>query len=281
MATTMKSSTPLGQVTSYTGQYDAGLLYPIAREESRRNIFGGDVLPFSGEDRWTAYEVSWLDKQGKPHLRLAEFVFNCEAPHIVESKSFKLYLNSFNQTHFESESAVLHTMKQDLAGATGGDVNVVFYSLNDKEALSIDSFPGYCIDDCSIDIRDYHPKPQLLVIDNEQSVKNEILYSHLLKTNCPVTDQPDWATVFIEYTGKKIQPESLLAYLVSFREHQDFHENCVESIFCDLYRTGQLDQLTVYARYTRRGGLDINPLRSNYDQQSCHLIGSRLRTSRQ
>ncbi len=277
----MKSSIPLGQTTVYSGQYNAGLLYPITRQESRQHILDGDTLPFGGEDRWTAYEISWLDQQGKPHLRLAEFIFDCQTSHIVESKSFKLYLNSFNQTQFESESAVIQIMKQDLMQVTGGDVNVVFYSLNDSEALSIEAFPGYCIDDCLVDIKNYHPQPQLLVIDTKQSVKNEILYSHLLKTNCPVTDQPDWATVFIEYTGRKIRPESLLAYLISFREHQDFHENCVESIFCDLYRTGELEQLTVYARYTRRGGLDINPLRSNYGQKSNQLVRTRLRTSRQ
>lgn len=275
----MKPSIPLGQQTVYTNQYDPDLLFPVVRAEARQQLHLGASLPFKGEDCWSAYEISWLDKQGKPHIRLAEFFFDYDSPNIVESKSFKLYLNSFNQTQFASEQEVIQRMQADLSMASGKPCRLVFYPATDANALNIASLPGQCIDDLDVSITDYQPNPLLLKVDTHKAVTNEIVYSHLLKTNCPVTDQPDWATVFFEYSGAEINKASLLAYLISFRDHQDFHENCVERLFCDIQQYCQPTQLTVYARYTRRGGLDINPLRTNVLNSRLSSLG--LRTSRQ
>jgi 7-cyano-7-deazaguanine reductase len=276
----MTKSIPLGQSTAYSSQYDASLLYPIPRKEARQQLGLSSELPFKGEDCWTGYELSWLDNQGKPQAYLAEFRFDFDSPNIIESKSFKLYLNSFNQTTFASAKEVETTMRRDLSAQAGTEVKVNLYPLSDLESLSIASFPGRCIDSLSVEINDYHPKPDLLKVSSE-FVANDIFYSQLLKTNCPVTGQPDWATVFVEYSGDKIVPESLLAYIVSFREHQDFHENCVERMFCDIKNYCKPDSLCVYARYTRRGGLDINPLRSDYKKGESQLEGTTLRTIRQ
>jgi 7-cyano-7-deazaguanine reductase len=275
----MNTMNPLGQSTAYVGQYDPSLLYPIARDTARQQLGIQGPLPFSGYDRWTAYEVSWLDEQGMPQVRWAEFSILCDSPYIIESKSFKLYLNSYNQTTFLSEAAVVKRIQQDLSIAAGADVQVDFFSLSD--ALTIEKLPGTCIDERSISVNSYHPSPELLKVNRKQQVDHEVLYSHLLKTNCPVTGQPDWATVFVDYSGAVIQIDSLLAYIISFRDHQDFHENCVERIFCDIQQRCQPDKLTVYARYTRRGGLDINPLRSNDADGQSKLLNASLRTSRQ
>lgn len=276
----MKPSIPLGEQTVYSSQYDASLLFPVPRAEAREQLKLQTALPFKGEDCWTAYEVSWLDKSGKPQVRLAEFYFAYDSPNIVESKSFKLYLNSFNQTRFASETEVIERMQQDLSAVSGKTCRLELYKLNAvPDRLAIADLPGHCIDDEAITVQHYEPIPELLVVDASRQVNSKLVYSHLLKTNCPVTAQPDWASVFIEYSGREIVEASLLAYIISFREHQDFHENCVERIFCDIKQVCQPEQLTVYARYTRRGGLDINPLRT--DNPANLLEKLALRTSRQ
>jgi 7-cyano-7-deazaguanine reductase len=295
------SSLPLGQSTVYKTQYDASLLYPIPRINTRQPLFADSQLPFVGTDTWTAYEVSWLNAQGKPQLILVEFLFSYDTLNIIESKSFKLYLNSFNQTKFDSQSDVLRILHKDLSAAAEGEVEIIFYDLDDASNLAIDFLPGYCIDECDISVEHYHREAKLLsgsqseYKKNEQTdqqkskndmaeegpVKNEILYSHLLKTNCPVTNQPDWATIFVQYSGPKIKQENLLVYLISFREHQDFHENCVEQIFFDIQNQCQPTSLAVYARYTRRGGLDINPLRYSLNHTQQPFKNLRLRTRRQ
>lgn len=295
------SSLPLGQATVYKAQYDPSLLYPIPRINTRQNIFVTNSLPFVGSDTWTGYEVSWLNAQGKPQLCLVEFIFSYDTANIIESKSFKLYLNSFNQTKFNSEHDVKLIMLKDLSAAAAGELEILFYDLDDANNLEIDILPGHCIDECDISVEHYHPEAKLLCAmqgegkksvqaateeqRQEQSeiktVKNEILYSHLLKTNCPVTNQPDWATIFIQYSGPKIKGENLLAYLISFREHQDFHENCVEQIFFDIEKQCKPTSLTVYARYTRRGGLDINPIRVSLNNSEQPFKNLRLRTRRQ
>lgn len=261
----MPAQNPLGEKISYSGQYDAGLLFPIARTESRQHLVLAGELPFRGEDRWTAYEVSWLDQQGKPQVRLAEFLLNSDSPNIIESKSFKLYLNSFNHTRFDDEQQVKSQFITDLSAVAGSVVTVEMMPLNSAHMLLMDGPIGICLDGIDVTIDEYHPNPKLLKVLTSQSV-NEVLYSHLLKTNCPVTGQPDWATVFIEYTGPTICQHSLLKYIISFREHHDFHENSVERLFCDINAYCCPEHLAVYARYTRRGGLDINPLRSNYPE---------------
>ena len=276
----MSIENPLGNKTEYKDQYDAGLLFPIARTESRDKLGLTSELPFRGDDRWTAYEVSWLDASGKPQVRLAEFIVPSDSPNIIESKSFKLYLNSFNQTVFNNERKVKSMLSIDLSAAAGAPVSVNVLPLHYAKSYLIGEPIGTYLDEIDVQVEYYQPAPQCLNVSSNERV-NEVLYSHLLKTNCPVTDQPDWATVFIEYAGPAIDHASLLKYIISFREHQDFHENSVERFFCDLVTYCQPEHLAVYARYTRRGGLDINPFRSNYPAGQSLLAANTLRTIRQ
>lgn len=253
----------LGKEASYPDHYDAALLAPIARAATRQALWGGNAMPCDGVDVWTAYELSWLTPSGKPRAGMAEFRFSAASSHIVESKSFKYYLNSLNQSVFASEEAVGEVMQRDLARASGGDVSVRFLGLHENDVLALVS--GFCVDDLNVSVNAYSPDAAILRVksDRKNPVRNARLYSHLLKSNCPVTGQPDWATVWIEYTGAEICPESFLRYVVSYRQHQDFHENCVERMFHDIHQQCQTESLSVYARYTRRGGLDINPFRTN------------------
>jgi 7-cyano-7-deazaguanine reductase len=276
----MSVNNPLGNKTVYKNHYDASLLFPIPRTESRGKLGLGSELPFNGNDRWTAYEVSWLDSKGKPQVRLAEFVVDSGSPNIIESKSFKLYLNAFNQTEFDSERKVKSALLMDLSAAAGASVSVTLLPLHYAQGFLISEPMGICLDELDVDVQHYEPAPEVLKLFSEKCV-NEVLYSHLLKTNCPVTDQPDWATVFIEYAGVEIDHSSLLEYIISFRQHQDFHENSVERLFCDINRYCKPEYLSIYARYTRRGGLDINPLRSSYPAGKSLLAANTLRTLRQ
>ncbi|GGY68092.1 NADPH-dependent 7-cyano-7-deazaguanine reductase [Cellvibrio zantedeschiae] len=255
-------SSPLGQKSSYVSSYDASLLFPIARAESRKALGLSEQLPFYGHDIWTGYELSWLNLKGKPEVAVAEFVIPFDSPCIIESKSFKLYLNSLNQTKFSGFDEVKTLLLKDLSAAAGADVSVSLHPLRDSNLLIDFTFNATCIDGLDIEVDAYHPQPDILTADASCSVK-ETLCSHLLKSNCPVTGQPDWASVIVEYEGAKINHENLLRYVVSFREHQDFHEHCVERIFTDILAQCKPEFLSVYARYTRRGGLDINPFRSS------------------
>lgn len=253
----------LGKETEYKSEYDASLIYPIERKGNREKLtmpekrVNGD-LAFFGVDVWTGFEISWLTPKGKPQVAIAEFRIPAESSHIVESKSFKLYLNSYNQTAFESAEQARDRMQQDLSEGFGADIGVVFYDVLDYPLNQANL--GENIDHLDIDISDYEPNASLLKAESIQV--SETLNSHLLKSNCPVTNQPDWATVVIEYSGSKLNQEALLQYIISYRNHDDFHEHCVEQIFCDLLAVGEFEQLIVGARYTRRGGLDINPTRS-------------------
>lgn len=253
----------LGKPTTYKSVYDASLLFPIARQEKRDELgFNLSNLPFHGIDIWTAFEVSWLDANGKPEVRIAEFEFDAASPNLIESKSFKLYLNSFNGTQFEDEAAVHAALSHDLSAASGKSVKV---ALNPLHNLTLIGAPeGQCLDTQVIDIHQYELAPQLLSAQANQPVSKQV-FSHLLKSNCLVTGQPDWGTIVIQYQGNEIDPTSLLRYLVSYRNHMEFHEQCVERVFCDLMRLCQPEKLLVYARYVRRGGLDINPYRANFD----------------
>nr|Q31DJ4.1 RecName: Full=NADPH-dependent 7-cyano-7-deazaguanine reductase; AltName: Full=7-cyano-7-carbaguanine reductase; AltName: Full=NADPH-dependent nitrile oxidoreductase; AltName: Full=PreQ(0) reductase [Hydrogenovibrio crunogenus XCL-2] len=255
----------LGQTTPYCQAYDPTILFPIPRQEKRDELgFDLKTLPFTGEDVWTGYEISWLNLKGKPQVGWAEFVFSAEAPNLIESKSFKLYLNSFNGTRFESEDAVIACWQNDLSQACGKPVGVRFYRLDESIVLQ-GNLPGHCLDALDIEVEDYQVNPDLLHTDSDQIV-SETLNSHLLKSNCLVTGQPDWGSIVVRYEGAQINHEALLKYLISFREHNEFHEQCVERVFTDIMRFCQPKKLTVYARYLRRGGLDINPYRSNYEQ---------------
>lgn len=257
---------PLGRQTDYVSVYAPQLLFPIPRAESRALLGIGATLPFYGVDIWTGYEVSWLDALGKPVVAIAEFSIPCDSKFIVESKSFKLYLNSLNQTRFDSTAQVEALITKDLTGVTGADVLVSIMPLSAslraaQHLAEIAEVEGEVLDDLVVAVDAYHPMPELLTTETE--IVDECLLSHLLKTNCPVTGQPDWASIVIRYKGNKIQRENLLRYIISFREHQDFHEHCVERIFNDIARICKPEELVVYARYTRRGGLDINPFRSS------------------
>lgn len=263
----------LGKKTQYLDQYNPDLLHPIHRAEAREKLFSSSELPFSGNDYWTAYELSWLNRKGKPICAMAEFTVPANSPAIIESKSFKYYLNSFNQTQFINSDHVRQTLVQDLSAAAGAKVNVSLRGPDDP--FAIPTLPGSCVDSHELDNPVYKPDASLLAVRSGDTVK-ETLYSHLLKSNCPVTGQPDWASIWISYSGNKIVEASLLAYIVSFRSHQDFHENCVERIYMDILRQCQPTELSVYARYTRRGGLDINPFRTN-----CAMRAPELRVPRQ
>jgi 7-cyano-7-deazaguanine reductase len=256
----------LGRTTRYCNQYDPSLLFPIPRSEKRDELgIQAEALPFSGVDVWQAFEVSWLDAQGKPQVRLVCFEIPASSPNLIESKSFKLYLNSFNGTRFESEQAVTSLWQQDLSDVAGAPVGINVQSVSEPQTL-IGGPEGICLDDEPVTIERYQVTPDLLKADDSTRV-GETLYSHLLKSNCLVTGQPDWGSVVIDYTGPKIDRAALLQYLVSFREHNEFHEQCVERVFTDLKRHCQPEKLTVYARYVRRGGLDINPYRSDWQTE--------------
>jgi 7-cyano-7-deazaguanine reductase len=253
----------LGKAVSYQGHYDAGLLYPIARNQQRQALgMDPNELPFVGLDIWNAYELSWLDQRGKPRVALAEFRIPADSTHIIESKSFKLYLNSYMQTRFADAETVRQQIAEDISVAVGATASVVLISPN-RSADSHDELGGLVIDDVPIDIDHYGPpNPQFLKADQAEVVE-EKLVSHLLKSNCPVTAQPDWASLQIYYRGPRMDRAGLLKYIVSYREHNDFHEQCVERMFIDIQRNCQPSKLSVYARYTRRGGLDINPFRAS------------------
>ncbi len=256
-------TSPLGNDTVYADRYDPKLLFPISRAGQRREIGVAETLPFHGVDIWNAYELSWLDSGGKPRVALAEFRVPASSPHLIESKSFKLYLNSFAQECIESSDALTDIMLHDLSAAAGAVVSV---QLNHAfaAALPIVDLDGHLLDDQQIEIDHYGPpRPEFLQTDVTVQPVQETVLSHLLRSNCPVTGQPDWGSVQIAYRGAPIDHAGLLRYLVSFRGHNGFHEQCVEQIFVDLMQRCAPHQLSVYARYTRRGGLDINPYRSS------------------
>lgn len=250
---------PLGKDVEYTDSYTPDLLFPIPRQQSRDGLgIVADQLPFTGIDIWNAYELSWLNSKGKPQVACAEFRFPCESAAIVESKSFKLYLNSFNQTAFTDHAELQAQIVKDLSTCVGAAVEVFIHDVDAGNTCS--RLQGLCLDDIDISISHYLPDP-LLLKSAGQKVE-ETLYSHLLRSLCPVTAQPDWASVEIAYTGCSIDHAGLLQYLIGYRQHQEFHEQCVERIFNDISQRCQPEQLSVRAFYTRRGGLDINPMRS-------------------
>ncbi|MBG4725116.1 NADPH-dependent 7-cyano-7-deazaguanine reductase QueF [Pseudomonas aeruginosa] len=254
---------PLGKTSEYVSSYTPSLLFPISRTAKWAELgLSAETLPYRGVDIWNCYELSWLTPAGKPVVAIGEFSIPADSPNIIESKSFKLYLNSLNQSAFDSREALRAVLQKDLSAAAGAPVGVRRRSLDEVAEEGIGRLPGRCIDELDIAVDGYEqPRPELLRCDAGRIVEEQ-LYSHLLKSNCPVTGQPDWGTLVVDYRGPALDPASLLAYLVSFRQHQDFHEQCVERIFLDLQRLLQPQALSVYARYVRRGGLDINPYRS-------------------
>lgn len=260
------SGLTLGKSTDYRDIYDASLLQPVPRSLNRDPLgIHADHLPFHGGDIWTLYELSWLNDKGLPQVAVGRVELRDTSVNLVESKSFKLYLNSFNQTRFPSWDAVRETLERDLRVCAQGDVSVQLFRLQEIEGQPIAHFSGECIDEQDISIEDYVFDADHLSGAAGDDTVEETLVSHLLKSNCLITHQPDWGSVQIKYRGPRIDREKLLRYLVSFRHHNEFHEQCVERIFCDIQRFCRPETLSVYARYTRRGGLDINPWRSNTD----------------
>ncbi|MDM0000783.1 NADPH-dependent 7-cyano-7-deazaguanine reductase QueF [Variovorax sp. J22P240] len=274
----------LGRESTYADHYDASLLFPIPRSTQREAIgIAGHALPFFGADLWTAFELSWLNPRGKPQLVIAHFTIPCETPNIVESKSFKLYLNSFNGTVFTDVEAVRERLKADLSEAVwrGSDrsasIGVRLVAPGEFDRQPVHELEGLDLDRLDIECTQYQPTPELLSSDATQAPVTETLTSRLLKSNCLVTGQPDWGSVQIRYSGPAIDQAGLLAYIVSFRNHNEFHEPCAERMFTDIWRRCQPTKLAVYARYTRRGGLDINPFRTSWPQP----LPANTRTARQ
>jgi 7-cyano-7-deazaguanine reductase len=267
----------LGKTTAYSEHYDANLLQAVPRKLSRETINLPTKLPFTGIDVWNAYELSWLNSKGKPIVAIMQCDVPVESENLIESKSFKLYLNSFNQTRFSSESEVLALLQKDLSACAGLPVVLSLTKatsfassiIGDLPAQLDQEYPCVLLDDLDIAINDYELSPSRLSTNSTKT--SETLISHLLKSNCLITNQPDWGSVLIKYSGNKIDRESLLRYLISFRQHNEFHEQCVERIFNDILTVCRPEKLTVYARYTRRGGLDINPFRSNFESPYANI----------
>ena len=256
----MRNDSPLGKVTVYSSQYDADLLFAIPRADSRGALGLGNNLPFNGCDIWNAWDLTWLGPKGVPQVASAVIRVPAYSPNILESKSLKLYLGSFAMTTVESTDQLEEMITTDLCACTGTDIQLHLHK-SDSDA-AIEKFAGICIDstDATCDVFDVDAS---LLETDEESV-SETLHSNVLRSLCPVTDQPDMGSVLISYSGPRIDRKSLLRYIVSYREHNDFHEACVERMFVDILERCGPEQLTVYARYQRRGGIDINPFRSNF-----------------
>ncbi|MGL4826289.1 MAG: NADPH-dependent 7-cyano-7-deazaguanine reductase QueF [Vibrionaceae bacterium] len=257
----------LGKTIAYNSDYDPSLLQGVSRRLGREGLKLENALPFSGVDLWTLYELSWLNANGLPQVAIGEVRIPDSTPKLIESKSFKLYLNSLNQTRFTSWQQVTDTLIQDLSQAAGGPVSVQLFPLKHFTNTPVVAFDGVNIDQQNITIDSFDFDPQILHGAATGPTVTEKLHSDLLKSNCLITNQPDWGSICISYTGKQINKEKLLRYIVSFRMHSEFHEQCVERIFSDILHFCKPDLLTVYARYTRRGGLEINPYRTNKNSQ--------------
>ena len=260
----------LGKISNYKSEYDPLLLFPIERKEKRKELgITNTQLPFFGRDLWYGYELSWLNLSGKPVVRIAQFELSCDSPCLIESKSFKLYLNSFNQAQFEDARQVESVLVKDLSAAARAEVSVRLYTISEFQERAFDTALGINIDELDVTVQCYSYNPSVLADkssgsqeESSSQVVTETLNTHLLKSNCPVTGQPDWGTLVISYRGEPINRKMLLKYVCSFRNHEEFHEQCVERIFIDLQTHYHFEELTVYAQYLRRGGLDINPWRS-------------------
>lgn len=274
---------PLGQASAYADQYDPSLLFPIPRAGKRAEIGVGEAPPFFGADLWTAFELSWLNLRGKPQVALAHVTVPCETRNIVESKSFKLYLNSFNNTRLADAEAVRNRLRADIGEAVwrgaehASSVGVKLLLPDAFDREPVHELDGLSLDRLDVECTRCTPAPELLTAATGEPEVSEVLVSNLLKSNCLVTGQPDWGSVQIRYSGAPIDQAGLLQYLVSFRNHNEFHEQCVERIFMDIWTRCKPHKLSVYARYTRRGGLDINPLRTSHPQ----ALPANIRTARQ
>jgi 7-cyano-7-deazaguanine reductase len=270
------SSNPLGEKIPSPSKYDPGILYPIPRWPARSLLDIDKKLLMYGMDHWHAYELSWLNAKGKPQIAVAEFFFDADSENIVESKSLKLYLNSFNQERFESTAQLAEVIENDLSALSKSKVVVKLAGLGQGESPSVSMRQGRSLDSLDIEVSVYEPDAELLHCSASPAF-DECVYSDLFKSNCPVTGAPDWASVQIQYTGQGIDEGSLLQYLCSFRNHQGYHEECAERIFRDIMQACQPDELTLAMNYLRRGGLDINVYRSTRPMTSQEVIPRLLR----
>jgi 7-cyano-7-deazaguanine reductase len=252
---------PLGHATGYPDTYDPALLFPVLRAPQRMEIGVAGALPFAGADVWTAFELTWLDPRGKPAVAIASFEVPATSPSIVESKSVKLYLGSFAQSRFADADSVSAVVVRDLSAAVGAPVTLALIAPAAFHRVRIAELPGECLDDAPIATDCYEVDPALLAAAGPAGA--ETLRTDLFRSVCPITGQPDYASVAIAYRGPRIDRAALLRYLVSYRKHPGFHEHCVERIFVDVAAACRCETLTVHARFTRRGGIDINPFRTN------------------
>ena len=277
-ASNTPSDSPLGKAATYQTQYDPSLLFAMPRAPKRAELNISGSLPFFGMDVWNAYEVSWLNLRGKPQVAVASWQVPADSPNIIESKSLKLYFNAFNQSRLAGSDALLELLRADLSAGFGAPIQIQLTLSDSFHTLKMGELDGLLLDRLDIEVDRYAPDPSLLKADHSAALVEEKLVSHLLKSNCLVTGQPDWGSVQIHYVGAAIDQEGLLKYLIGFREHNEFHEQCVERIFVDILRQCQPQKLMVTARYTRRGGIDINPWRSNF---SIAKMPSNARNARQ
>lgn len=264
MDKTLLEKTPLGKITAYVSQYNPSFLCPISRAAGRKELKISAIPPFSGVDVWTSYEFSWLNVRGKPQTAMVEFWVPDNSANIIESKSFKLYLNSFSQTSVINNEELIKTLKDDLSAAAGGEIVVKLILPEKFSQIKRTDFKGVNLDNLDIATQEYQLNPDFLAIEANEKIF-ETIYSHNFAAICPVTGQPDWASVLIRYEGKKINHEGLLRYLISYRKHNDFHEHCTEQMFMDIMKRCAPEKLTVATWFARRGGLDINPFRSNFE----------------
>lgn len=258
------SKTSLGKETEYHRFYDPALLCPLLRAEGRQALSISAELPFHGVDIWHNYEASWLNAKGKPEVAIVQLSVPAQSPYLIESKSLKLYFNSLNFKRFERTEDYVQLVQRDLSQAAGAGVTVELLPVHHGYQARV--LHGVALDKLDIECNEYMLCASHLHCHEQAEHVEETLFSHLLRSNCPVTNQPDWGSVLIRYQGPALDHEGLLRYLISFREHNDFHEQCVERIYTDIMQHCQPEKLTVQAYYTRRGGLDINPFRSNYEQ---------------
>lgn len=264
----MHKQSPLGQESQYSDTYSPDLLFPISRSAVRKTWMRADSLPFTGEDIWNAYELTWLDPHGKPQIAVAEIRIPAESEFMVESKSLKLYLNSFASTEFTSFTEVQETIDKDLSALAKATVSVQVFANENPKFTNVRQLPGFCIDSISTTCDSKVVDADLLKLQVNANMVQEELFSNLLRSHCPVTNQPDSGSILISYSGPQIEPSSLLRYIVSYRNHQAYHEDCVERIFMDIMEHCAPEKLSVYARYVRRGGIDINPFRSNFEKRA-------------
>jgi len=259
------SASPLGKVNVYTDQYDSSLLFAICRDGNRTSI-GIDIknLPFKGVDIWNGFDFTWLDDESIPQFGLLTIYVPCESTKLIESKSLKLYLFSFANMSFKSKAEIVRVLEQDLTAAAGQSVAVALDTHPEYFTETLGGFTGESLDALDIVCTAKNVNSSLLRSD-AANIVHEQLCSDLLKSNCLVTGKPDWGSVRITYTGPKIDHESLLQYIVSYRNHQGFHEQCIERIYFDILNICKPSKLIVEGRYTRRGGLDINPIRTNVE----------------